>query len=186
MLISFLGCAHVESYIDIAKEKGVSNEYLDEMCKWTREKKIYSQFDTILYIVATYKSIEFKQAYLKEYSRLYSLSKTEEEKREAVLSELSSDFTEFYFYAYNPDHDAIDFSKPNSIWKIFLVDEKGRQIYPAAVNHIKKITPLVENFYPYINQYHGKFYYLRFPPQKSGKLKLVFTSVLGKAELEWR
>jgi len=191
-ILFFSGCSGsvLESYIDIAKEKGgVSRDYLDVLQKWTRDQTLYSQFETKVRIVATYKSREFRDAYAREYSRIYLLTPPEEKKKIEALEGLSADALEFFFYAYTPDKTQNDFSKPNSIWTLFLVDEKGEKHYPAEVRHLEKVTSLVEEFYPYGNPYHGSYYILTFKPP-AGKapsgMKLVFTSVLGRIEQEWK
>ncbi len=72
-LIGAAGCGHLENYVEITREKGVSGEYLAVLNEWTRSQVIYSQFETQAHIGATYQSPEFNRAYLEEYSRIYHL-----------------------------------------------------------------------------------------------------------------
>ncbi|MEI7673056.1 MAG: hypothetical protein WCK00_13175, partial [Deltaproteobacteria bacterium] len=58
-LIGVAACSHIEGYLDIAKDKGMSEEYLQILDRWTRSKIIYSQFDTQANIIATLRSPEF-------------------------------------------------------------------------------------------------------------------------------
>ncbi|MEA1936378.1 MAG: hypothetical protein U9M96_06150 [Thermodesulfobacteriota bacterium] len=190
LLVFCFGCTHFEGYGEIVKDERISREYLNVLDKWTKDKTVYSQFETKVRIVATYKDSEFNKAYLSEYSKIYSLTEPEKKSREETLTGLSSDFTEFLFYAYTPDKDSNDFDKQDSVWTIFLLDKNGNKVYPVEVRKIKKITPIVKEFYPYINKYYGMFYSLKYPPLSSTEgdpkhLKLVFTSVLGRVELEW-
>lgn len=186
LVIALAGCAQVREYTDIPKKKGVSDEYLKDLAAWTRTNTVYSEFETNLKIVCTYKSSRFKDAYVKEYSRIYLLPSEAREQKAQLMKEMSAEETEFSFYAYTADFDANDFSRAESSWKVFLLDDKGNQVHPIEIRRINKITPLVEEFYPYINPYHGKFYTIRFPHQPEGeKIKLVFTSVLGTITLEW-
>ena len=190
LLVSCFGCTYFKGYVEIVKDEGISKEYLNVLDKWTRDKTVYSQFETRVRIAATYKNAEFNKAYLSEYSRIYSLTEPEKRSKEEILTDLSSEFTEFLFYAYTPDKDSNDFDRWDSIWTIFLLDEEGNRIYPVEVRKIKKITPLIKEFYPYINKYYGMFYSLKYPPFSltegdSKHLKLVFASVLGRVELEW-
>lgn len=190
LLVSCFGCTYFKGYVEIVKDESISKEYLNVLDKWTRDKTVYSQFETKVRIAATYKNSEFNKAYLSEYSRIYSLTEPEKRSKEEILTDISSDFTEFLFYAYTPDKDSNDFDKQNSIWTIFLLDGKGNRVYPVEVRKIKKITPVVKEFYPYINKYYGMFYSLKYPPLSFTEgdlkhLKLVFTSVLGRVEFEW-
>lgn len=189
LLMICLACSEVKEYIDIVKDESISKEYFGALNKWTRDKTVYSQFETRAHIVATYKSSEFDEAYLSEYSKVYLLTDSEKKTKQELRVDLASDFEEFLFYAYIPDKDSNDFSKADSIWKIFLVDEKGSRVYPIEVRKIEKITPVIVKFFPYVNQHHGMFYSLKFSPFPSSfetqQLKLIFTCVLGRVELEW-
>jgi hypothetical protein len=184
--IALAGCAQVQEYTDIAKKKGISDEYMKSLESWTKTNTVYSEFETNLKIVCTYKSPQFKDAYVREYSRIYMLPQEAERQKEQLMKEMSAEETEFSFYAYTSDFEANDFSRAESSWKVFLLDNKGNQVHPLEIRRVNKITPLVEQFYPYINQYHGKFYTVRFPRQPEEiKKKLVFTSVLGTVTLDW-
>ncbi len=186
LIAALAGCARVQEYTDIAKKKGVSDEYIRDLAAWTRTNTVYSEFETNLKVVCTYKSRQFKDSYVREYSRIYLLPREAEQQKAQFMKEMSAEETEFSFYAYTADFEANDFSRAESSWKIFLLDEKGNQVHPVEIRRINRITPVVEQFYPYINQYHGKFYTIRFPRQPDDvKKKLVFTSVLGTITLEW-
>jgi len=150
-VLSFSGCARsgIESYVDMAKEKGgISKEYLTVLNKWTRDQIIYSQFETKVRIAVTYKSREFRDAYAREYSRIYLLTQPEEKKRMDALAGLEADAMEFFFYAYIPEKTQNDFAKQDSIWTIFLMDDRGEKLYPIEIRQMEKVTPVVEEFYP--------------------------------------
>lgn len=59
LLNIIVGCSHVESYLDVAKDRGVSREYLDILNRWTKKETLYSQFETKVQISATLKSGAF-------------------------------------------------------------------------------------------------------------------------------
>lgn len=187
-LIGTAGCGHIENYLEIAREKGMSGEYLAVLNEWTRSQVIYSQFETQAHIGVTYQSPEFNRAYLDEYSRIYHLQEEERKKREDIQKGMTADFTEFIFYAAIPEKTSNDFDRRGSIWTIFLVNGKGERIDPWEVRRIDPITPVITKFFPYVNPYYGMVYRLRFHPVRkteADSLKLVFTSVLGKAELKF-
>jgi hypothetical protein len=187
-LIGAAGCGHLENYLEIAREKGMSGEYLAVLNEWTQSRVIYSQFETQAHIGSTYQSPEFNRAYLDEYSRIYQLQGKERNKQEDIRKGLTAEFTEFLFYASIPEKSFNDFDRRGSIWTIFLVNGKGERIDPWEVRRIDPITPIITKFYPYVNPYYGMVYRLRFRPvgkSEADSLKLVFTSVLGKAELKF-
>jgi hypothetical protein len=187
-LTGIAACSHIEGYLDIAKDKGMSEEYLQVLGRWTRSKIIYSQFDTQAHISATLRSPEFNRAYRKEYARIYQFSGDELKNHEAM--QVASEFTEFVFYAYIPDRTENDFDRRGSIWSIFLVNGRGEKIMPVEVRRVDPVTPVVTGFFTYIKPYYGISYWLRFPLlEKIGEvgapLKLVFAGVIGKIELEF-
>jgi len=192
LLVGVFGCSHVKEYIEIAKNDTISGEYLDVLNRNTREKTVYSEFETNIRIVATWKSREFMDAYLSEYSRLYLVTPEDRERRRDLLSDTSPGFVEFVFYAYIPDKDSNDFSKSDSIWKVFYYNEDGKKLEPVDIREIES-KPLVTTLFPYVKSY-GKFYNVRFPnPIPPGgnaavppeEPELVFAGVLGKLSLEW-
>jgi len=191
-LVGIFGCSYVKEYIEIAENGTISGEYFDTLNRYTREKTLYSEFETSISVVATWKNREFMDAYLSEYSRLYLLTAAEKKQRKDILSDTSSDLREFLFYAYIPDRDSNDFSKPDSVWRVFSSGERGEMLEPLDIREIDS-TPLVTKFFPYVKPY-GKFYSVKFfrspfsdkndTVAEDGP-ELVFTGVLGKIELEW-
>ena len=188
-MLVFGGCSslkgYMEGYIEIGKERGMSEEYLNSLQRWTRDQTAYSEFETRFYISATYKSEAFNQAFSKEQARLLLLNKEEKERREGIQRQAATDFTEIFFYAYTAERSANDFGERNSTWRVFLLDSAGRQIDPLEIRKVDKITPALESFFPYINKYYGFCYNVKFPRQSGQDLRLVFTSHLGKIALTW-
>jgi len=186
-LMGMLGCSQVQEYLEIARDDAVSREYFDTLNRYTRAKTLYSEFETRIRVVATWKNQKFTDAYLAEYARLYLLTGSDRKEREGILSAVSSGFREFLLYAYTPDRESNDLAEADSIWKVFLLAEGGEQTEPIELREIES-GPLVTKFFPYVKPY-GKCYSIKFPVEsrsdRSGPT-LVFTGVLGKVVLEWR
>jgi hypothetical protein len=190
-LLGTAGCSHVQDYLEISQGRGMSREYLATLDKWTRSQIVYSEFETRAHISATYRSPEFKRAYLSEYTRIYRLREGERRTREQVLAEATGEETEFILYAYVPEKASNDFDRRSSIWSIFLVTGNGERLDPLEVRRIDPITPLNTEFFPYIHPYYGISYLLRFPPLKPRSaqeetMKLVFASVIAEVTLDFR
>ena len=194
LMLSIAGCSHVESYLDVAKDKGISRKYLDVLDRWTRKGTLYSQFETKFQITATWKSEAFNRAYIEEYARIYYLTDEERKRMDDVQSGFARDFTEFFFYASMSQKEANDFDNRNSSWSIFLIDEKGNRIKPLEVRKIEKIAAVMEEFFPYVNKYYGSCYSLKFPlatgigntsADTPRQMKLVIAGVMGAMELTW-
>jgi len=188
-LMGAAGCGHLDGYLDIAREKGMSREYLILLDEWTRSAVIYSQFETQAHISATYHSPDFHRAYLDEYSRIYQLDEKGRKKQADIQKGPVDGFIEFVFYASIPEKASNDFDRRGSVWTLFLVNGMGERIDPWEVRRIDPVTPLITKFYPYVNPYHGAAYRLRF---KSAQMsdgsspKLMIAGVLGTAELKFK
>ena len=185
---SAAGCSHTRDYLSIAREKGISEEYLTVLGQWTRSQIVYSQFETMAHIRATYRSPEFNQAYQREFGKIYHLRPGET--RQEIPEVTGADFTEFFCYAYTPEKASNDFERRGSIWTIFVVKAGGERVYPVEVSKIDPITPVVNAFFPYVNPYYGISYRLRFPPlsnrgEAAGPFRLMFASVIGEVALEF-
>ncbi len=189
LVLTFLaGCDYLRSYVEMVPEKGVSSDYLAALKTSTRTRGLHSQFETRADLTATFKSAGFRAAYVQDYARLYGLTEEQMKSRREVLDEMASDFDEFFFYAAMPDRDANDFDRSGSVWKIYLLDDRGNRFEPMEVRRIGKVTSLVTAFYPYVNPYHGNCYTLKFKAgsvPREGSFRLVFTGVLGRVELSW-
>lgn len=181
------GCTEINEYLEIARPERLSKSYIQSLEKWTREEVVYHEFETRIKVVATWKNSLFMESYLSEYAKLYDLTEAEKKKKD-ILIDAASDYTEFLFYAYVPNREENTFSRADSIWKIYLVDGTGERHEPLDVREVEEITPLITEFYPYVNPYYGKTYNLKFLPKlarEEGDLKLVFTSVRARAEITW-
>jgi len=188
-LIIFIltGCTYVKGYVDMGKDRGLSDEYFQSLGQWTRDMTGHSQFETKFYISATYRSQAFNDAYLKEQARIRQWPDQETRKREEIWKQLSSDYVEFLVYAFTDNMEANDFDARNSVWSVFLIDGKGKRYEPLEIRKIDRITTEMEAFFPFINKYYGKGYIMKFPVIESPQdMKLVFSSILGRIDLEWK
>lgn len=191
ILLGGTGCAGIRDYLgeykEMVKKKGLSGKYLETIKKWSREKTVYDEFSTRFYIAATYRSEEMIRVFLDEQARLLHLDDTEKNRRAEIQRNVSSEYTSFFFYAYTEDRQANDFSERGSMWRVYLLSAKGNKINPVEIRAVDKITPEIEVFYPYVNRYYGRCYNVKFPRQgEDDVLTLVFTSVLGRADLSWK
>jgi len=187
IILMMSGCTYVKGYVDMGRDRGLSDEYFRSLGQWTRDMTGHSQFETKFYISATYRSQAFNDAYLKEQARVRQWPDQETKKREEMWKQLSSDYVEFLVYAFTDNMEANDFDARNSIWSVFLIDGKGKRYEPIEIRKVDRITTEMEAFFPFINKYYGKGYIIKFPLIGSPQdMKLVFSSILGKIDLEWK
>ena len=190
LFLSMVGCSHFESYLDVMRDKGLSDEYQAVLAQWTRSRTIYSEFETKAIITATYESPAFASAYLKEYSRIYHLRDEEVKKRDEITREGTSENRGFVFYAYIPEKKSNDFDKRGSLWTVFLVNEKGERVDPVDLRRIEPLSPMITEFFPYVNPHYGIAYRVRFPvTHPTGpdwrKMKLFFAGIIGEVRLDF-
>ncbi len=191
------GCQIVSSVkqLEASSDPYQGSNYKAVVMKWTIEARIYRGLALELMSSATFKSPEFREAYVNEYARTYKLSREEKEKLIKDQKEASLIYNDFIMAAYVPDKKWNDFNKKDSIWKIHLNAGNGKKIKPLEIRKIKKIGAVFTHFYPYINTW-DLIYLVRFPAKLPGtdekiiddtwsNIKIVITSVLGTTEMVW-
>jgi len=172
------------------------NQYAEAIKAWTRSGTIYRKFNTELLVTATYHSLPFRQAYVAAYAQAVQL--TDEHKLslwEQQAAELKESH-EFLLAAFVPESDASDLANPGSGWRLYLETDGGDRLSPQDVRRIRKITPFITGFYPYVTPW-AKVYKVRFPTRRPGSgdafpgprdqsLYLVITSPSGMVRLTWQ
>lgn len=140
-----LSCSEIRHYAEILREGRISAPYLDTLDRWTREKTVYVEFETMARVVATERSRAFNEAYRQERDRIHPSSTAEKGAGEA-LETGDFDGLEYFFYAYVPDKKWNDFARSNSIWKVSLILGEEKTLFPADLREIENITPVIQGF----------------------------------------
>jgi hypothetical protein len=175
--------------------KSTSGEdYFKVLDRWSRGLKVFQGLESRLYVNATYKTAEFRQAYTERYSRSYELGPDRTKALMEREAEQAEAFNEFFFTAFTPDDTLNDFDRKDSVWLLYIEDSAGNRARPISVTAIDSSEPVMREFFPYFDLW-SKAYLVKFPkyaesggeinPEK-GPVKLIVTGVMGKGELEWR
>jgi len=179
-----------------AADSRFNPEYRAVFEGWTKEDRIYKGFDCKLIAAATYKSMPFRKAYVKEYNKLYRLSEAEAEKLLRDQEDAAATYDEFFLAAYVPEKNWDDFSDKKSIWKIVLTNGAGGRRAPVEIRKLERNNVVLKHFFPYVTPWKS-VYLLRFPVQQNkteesregaadtASLTLSVSSVLGSAEMTW-
>lgn len=187
------GCQVVDPIKRLAESSDPyhGSSYKSEFDKWTREARIYVGLDVKLIASATFKSSQFRDAYSTEYARIHRLTHAEKEKFVKDQREAAAAYNDFVLAAYVPDKKWNDFSKKDSIWKIYLTVGKNKLLKPVEIRKIKKINAVTGHFFPFISLWKS-VYLVRFPADdktivdgKALNIKLIITGVFGSAEMVW-
>ena len=197
LAMSAVGCRSGKENkpIEYTPDSQFNPEYKAVFEDWTKEDRIYKGFDCKLIAAATYKSMQFRKAYAQEYGKLYRLSPAERDKILKDQADAAATYNEFFFAAYVPDRKWDDFQEEKSIWKIDLRVDGGMRVAPVEIRKLKRNNVVLKHFFPYVTPWKS-VYLLRFPAKqrdtgealvgdRSRKLMLSVSSVLGSAEMEW-
>jgi hypothetical protein len=184
---------------DVAHTQAAADQsdYNQALKAWTRSGSIYRRFGTELLVTATYQSLPFREAYVSAYSQAQQL--TQEQKEALGQRQLAEagESHEFLVAAFVPESEATDLANPASGWRLYLEGDRGDRVSPQDLRRIRKITPLITGFYPYVTAAWAKVFKVRFPTRNPGSgdpfpapgdqtLSLVITSPSGMARLTWQ
>ena len=172
----------------------VAKDYEHVYETWTRHQQVREEADVALEVWATYKSWDFREAYVERYSTIYSLSDGDRKKlRDDQLDAYHTAY-EFHVTAQSTNYKWNDLEKPTSAWRTTLIDALGHELTPEYVK-VEKLPDAYESeFFPKKTPF-TKTYAIRFVAPtdgadfagvKSGSLTLRFESPIGRVKLEWR
>jgi hypothetical protein len=172
-----------------------ARDYDDVYKRWTRHERVLTDYvDVGLEVWATFKSWDFREAYIERYASIYSLSEADRSTlRQAQLETFRHSY-EFHVTAQSTAFSWNDLDKANSPWRVTLIDAMGHELAPEYVKLEKLPDAYERSFFPDKNPF-TKTYSIRFslPPAgsdftglKSGSIMLRFASPLGRVEPTWR
>jgi len=152
-------------------------------------------------IHATYFSHEFIAAYLQEYRKVYRPLSAE---MDAVANKWTSRKIRkecFFMAAYTGERDWNDFALSNSIWRIYMENDRGVKEMAVSVSEAETKDKLVRHFFPYFDDFYEAYEvcFDRYPGSRPGdsglpkpildestrSFSLVLCSPVGELRLEW-
>lgn len=170
-------------------------DYHDVYERWTRHDFVMHDVEKALEVWATFKSWDFREAYIERYASVYSLSEADRSKLRAGQLSALHDAYEFNLTAQSANYKWNDLEKANSPWRVTLIDALGHELpLETAVIKVQKLPDAYEReFFPAKTPF-SKTYSLRFVPPantdfagiKSGSIILRIASPIGRIELSWR
>lgn len=175
--------------------KQAENGYRSVLKKWTRDGKVYENFETKLLINATFKSEEFREAYVNVYSKSYMLDTEKLSKLMTEEREASKKYHEFFLSVHTPFREWSELEKKEPLWALYLVNDLGETVSPMEIKKLKEKGPGVTRFYPFLDDW-SEGYSVKFPlavtdgkelmAPETGYIKLIMTGPSGKTELVWK
>ena len=161
---------------------------------WTRHAKMLEDVGTVIEIWATFKSWDFRQAYVAKYAKVYDLADGERSALAKSQMETARAIYEIHLVAQSTNDRWNDFDRRTSPWRITLLDGTGAELAPTSVK-VEKLPEIYEyEFFP-TRTLFSRTYTLRFvrPEGKeesftgpeSGRMILRVASPMGKVEVAW-
>ena len=170
-------------------------EYPDVYNRWTRHTKVVHDVDTALEVWATYKSDEFREAFVARYAEAYGLKEDALEPLRQAQHDAAAASYEFVVTAQSSNYKWNDLEKKSSPWRVMLRDAAGHEVAPNDLK-VEKLPDQVERaFYP-VKTPFSKTYLVRFTRalardegfvgERSGLIALRFAGPFGHADLVWQ
>jgi len=169
-------------------------EYRNVFDRWTRHDYAQYEVDKAIEVWATFKSWDFREAYIERYASVYSLSDADRTTLRQAQREAYQQAYEFHVIAQSADYTWNDLDKSSSAWRVSLVDALGHEL-PSDRIHVEKLPDAYErDFFPDKTPF-SKSYSIRFTMPaagvewsgvKSGSIMLRIASPIGRVELLWQ
>jgi hypothetical protein len=161
---------------------------------WTRHAKHIQDVGTVLEIWATFKSWDYRQAWVAKYARIYDLADGERESLKKSELETARAVYEIHLVAQSTNDRWNDLASKRSPWRLTLIDGTGAELAPTTIKAERYPDAYEGEFFPSRTPF-SKTYTVRFVrpegagdafvgPQ-SGRLILRVASPVGKVEVTW-
>jgi hypothetical protein len=171
-----------------------SKDYERVYDRWTRHEVAFQDADVALEVWATFKSWDFREAYIERYAQVYTLSDADQRTLRDSQKKILGEAYEFHVTAQASNYKWNDLEKPTSPWRVALIDALGHELAPEYVK-LEKLPDAYEGaFFPKRTPF-TKTYAIRFAipsdatafeGMKSGAITLRLASPIGRVELAWR
>jgi hypothetical protein len=181
-----------------ARRDYLSKDYHDVQERWTRHALVRRDVDAVLEAWTTYKSWDFREAYVEHYAEIYNLSDTDKGALRASQMEASRAAYEFHVTAQSTNYKWNDLEKRSSTWRATLIDGLGHELAPESVKLQKLPEPYEIEFFPAKGPF-TRTYVIRFvrPAAADGKepefvgaptgsMTLRLASPVGRIEMTWQ
>jgi hypothetical protein len=192
-------CAQQPVRVDFSERQReyVAKDYGEVYERWTRHQQSLHNTDVALEAWATFKSWDFRQAYIERYASIYGLSEADRATLRQAQLEASRGTYEFLVTALATEYRWNDLERANSAWRVTLVDALGHEVAASEIRVEKFPDAFEREFFPAKNQFNRAFtktYVIRFAigeagefaGAKSGAITLRIASPIGRVELVWQ
>jgi hypothetical protein len=158
---------------------------------WTRSADLHGGFDKLLEVAATFKSPEWRAAYVAERAKRERLPAEGHAELLASEQQEATDYYDVQLIVATYDERENDLQKgKRSVWRLALIDDQGRQVTPISIKRDRRPAEIVRAYFPAMNAL-AQAYIARFPKdaallrEGASKFTLRMSSARGAVELVW-
>jgi hypothetical protein len=193
------GCTHAISEAKPVDFSNDTHEYKDSdyphaYRNWTRHARLV-QLDvgTVMEAWATYKSPDFRQAYIAKYAAIYDLPDHDRSTLTKEQLEASRSTFDFHIAAQTTNDRWNDLDRKNSPWRVTLLDETGTELSPTSIRAVKLPELYESQFFPDRTEF-TRSYEISFARPTDGQafassgrkqLTLRIAGPMGRIDLVW-
>ena len=202
-LVAALGAGLVASCVPRApvvvvfgppSQKLHSSDYEQVFQRWTRHETVLHETDTALEAWATYRSAEFREAFVARYADAYQLDPGETDRLRQAQHEAALAGYDFVVTTQSNNYKWNDIEKKTSPWRVQLIDGAGHVVTPDELREERFPDLFQQEFYPSKTPF-SKTYSIRFNHsvehdeaflgERSGSLTLRLAGPFGHLDLVW-
>ncbi|MDH4227712.1 MAG: hypothetical protein OEV59_08225 [Deltaproteobacteria bacterium] len=173
-----------------------SDAYTAALNRWTSTAKVYKDIEMRLSMTATFKSLEYRKAYVEEFARKYQIDTESKDRLLAREIETHGAYNEFFVVAYTPLYQWNDLEQKKSVWKLYLMNKNGAKTLPIEITKVDHTEAFYIEFFPYLDHWSNA-YVVKFPrydstgavslgEEDAELLRIVVTGPLGNGEATWK
>jgi hypothetical protein len=193
-IVAFVSCAPPRVDFGEAARAYRDGDYPKVQTRWTRSASLYHGVYGVVFVSGLLKSWDYRQAYLARAQERYAMSAAERERLERQERHEHERYHEVFVSVSLQSKRWHDFDKPDSRWRLALLNDRGDEVRPVRVERLKRVTPEVRYFFPFHNPF-SVAYVVRFHKQLADGRPLVspetrhlifrLAGAPGKTELRW-
>lgn len=158
---------------------------------WTRHESRRHQLSNVIDVEATYKSPEWRAAFVERQTRALDLTPDARAALEAEQKRAAAEAHEFQVSLTAFDDTDRDLHQRKSPWSVALIDRHGRAIEPLSIKRERRNEEVVQALFPHIGEFDS-VYVIRFAPDAdllgdgADRFQLRLSSPRGSVTLTWR
>lgn len=152
--------------------------------QWSRQGVIRMGLESEVSFVALLKTTEWREAYVKRYTRLQGLSAREAEKMLADQMQAHAEGLDIVLAVASTYPENARMTHRLSRWRVFLLTPDGQQVAPLEIRPMRWSRLELEAYFPGYHQWQ-RYYAVRFPSDQKSPLTMVVTGPPGRSALVW-